>query len=431
MSFTFSNPFLYDGMVYVGQPTFVKCAEEGRRFGECTELKICVESSTTWQDTVKDLFPSIYIEVASTQEELISFLDLGICNVAGYEGPMKQYLAGIGYVVGEKMMTKEPNAFVTRSDDREFSDAINWVLQALIWGEEQGLTKDLTLCRNSSDLNSYQVSDLDFMNAVHCVGNYGEIMGAQRTDGGKNHINRGKSGMMYALPFGKIDREYNLGDLQEGTLKSIRNDGHLKCGVLAPPGFKSNLAENKGLMGMGIDYCHALASALFFGDSDSVDIFTFPNFGNSSYIALANGKVDVIAGGKVQKKFDFRSTDSLEGFHFSTPYYYGDTESDVGVYSMVTRQDDLLLSSFVDVIVLGSIYAQENGIKRDDRLKMPQMTLFGNELTWALRDSVEYAGNYDEIYKKNFESNHTDETRGRNAVNQGGPLMLSRSGLPD
>lgn len=146
MSFTFSNPFLYDGMVYVGQPTFVKCAEEGRRFGECTELKICVESSTTWQDTVKDLFPSIYIEVASTQEELISFLDLGICNVAGYEGPMKQYLAGIGYVVGEKMMTKEPNAFVTRSDDREFSDAVNWALQALIWGEEQGLTKDLTLC---------------------------------------------------------------------------------------------------------------------------------------------------------------------------------------------------------------------------------------------------------------------------------------------
>lgn len=77
MSFTFSNPFLYDGMVYVGQPTFVKCAEEGRRFGECTELKICVESSTTWQDAIKDLFPSIYIEVASTQEELISFLDLG------------------------------------------------------------------------------------------------------------------------------------------------------------------------------------------------------------------------------------------------------------------------------------------------------------------------------------------------------------------
>ena len=65
-------------MVYVGtKPTFVKCAEEGRCFGECTELKNCAESSTTWQDNIKDLFPSIYIEVASTQEELISFLDLG------------------------------------------------------------------------------------------------------------------------------------------------------------------------------------------------------------------------------------------------------------------------------------------------------------------------------------------------------------------
>ena len=172
------------------------------------------------------------------------------------------------------------------------------------------------------------------------------------------------------------------------------------CGVLTPPDFKPNLAENKGLMGMGIDYCHALASALFVGDSDSVDIFTFPNSDNSSYMSLTNGTVDVLAGGKVQsKKFDFGS-DSLEGFDFSTPYYYGDSEPYASVYSMVTRQDDLLFSYFVDIIVLGSIYAQENGITSDDRLNMPQVTLFGVELTWALRDSVEYAGNYDEIYEK-------------------------------
>ena len=72
-----------------------------------------------------------------------------------------------------------------------------------------------------------------------------------------------------------------------------------------------------------------------------------------------------------------------------------------------------------------------NGITSDDRLKMPQVTLFGVELTWGLRDSVEYAGNYDEIYEKNFGGNYTEETRGRNAVNQGGPLMLSRPGLQD
>ena len=83
---------------YVGQPTFVKCAEEGRRYGECAALKICVESSTTWQDTAKDLFPSTYIGVASTAEELLSFLDLGRCNVAAYDGPMITYLADKGYV---------------------------------------------------------------------------------------------------------------------------------------------------------------------------------------------------------------------------------------------------------------------------------------------------------------------------------------------
>jgi len=44
--------------------------------------------------------------------------------------------------VGDKLMTKEPLSIVTRNNDREFSDVINWVVHSLFYGEEQGMTKD-------------------------------------------------------------------------------------------------------------------------------------------------------------------------------------------------------------------------------------------------------------------------------------------------
>jgi len=40
--FTFSSPYYYDGMAYFGNDTFVRCAEEYKRFDECSSLLICV-----------------------------------------------------------------------------------------------------------------------------------------------------------------------------------------------------------------------------------------------------------------------------------------------------------------------------------------------------------------------------------------------------
>merc|ERR1719401_1628812 len=77
--------------------------------------------------------------------------------------------------VGREMMTKEPLAMVTRNSDVEFSNVVNWVVQALFYGEEQGLTKNVSLCRNNAKSMFPPASGMNFLNAVYCVGNYGEI----------------------------------------------------------------------------------------------------------------------------------------------------------------------------------------------------------------------------------------------------------------
>ena len=102
------------------------------------------------------------------------------------------------------------------------------------------------------------------------------------------------------------------------------------------------------------------------------------------------------------------------------------SSDDVSFYSIATRdhEDDVLFSSFVNFIVIATIYAQENQIQRNESNYMPLVFLFGDEFNWVLRDAIAHSGSYDEIYTKNFGS-ESEVDRGRNALNKGGPMMHS------
>ena len=192
-------------MVYVGNRTFVKCAEEHKRYEECRSLQICVESDTTYHALLKTLFPPDYITVGSTLDETTEMLFNHTCNVIVSDKTIILIVTWLNnairdgrYVMGDKMMSKEPYAIITRNTDREFSDVVNWVVHAVISGEEQGLSKNASLCQNHTDLASHDASNLDFMNAVHCVGNYAEIVDGDANNPGLNEINYG-TGMLYAI----------------------------------------------------------------------------------------------------------------------------------------------------------------------------------------------------------------------------------------
>jgi len=320
-------------------------------------------------------------------------------------------------------MTKEPLSIVTRNTDREFSDIINWIVHALFYGEEQGLTKNSSLCQNSSNLTPHHASDLNFMNAVYCVGNYGELFDEDENNRGLNQINDGSTGMLYATPFGQLNHEndylsiFATGDT---LIDGIREKGSLNCGVIVPEDFDGQITNSSKLVGMSVDYCQTLTAALFNGDSKVVNWSTFMESDESSFVALNNGTIDVLAGGRVEKKYDFGSSSSFSGFQFSTPYYFGNETAgeDVSFFAFTTREDDVMFTSFVNFIILATIYAQEEGMERDK-----------SEEIWVLRDVIAYSGSYDQIYKNNFE-NVTEGERGRNILNiNGDPQIHSFPGL--
>ncbi|KAL7534572.1 hypothetical protein ACHAWF_004886, partial [Thalassiosira exigua] len=408
--FAFSSPYNYDGLIYSGNSTFVKCAEEHKRYKECSSISICVYKASTHYELLRMSFPSEYFKLVSSYAEMLDMLLNDTCNVVAED---KGFLHGglpdifvardRGFVEGGKMMTKEPLAMVTRNTDMEWSDAVNWVLQALIYGEEQGLTRDSSRCQIGANLDLQSASDLDFMNAVHCVGNYAEQH--DRKKRGMNQINNG-TGMVFAIPFGNLDQD-EITDLpSDSMLAKVMNKGSFNCGVVVPDGFAGNVMESDGLVGMSVDYCRTLSAALFTGDSNNINFITLQETKDSPYADLANGTIDVLVGGKLQRKYDFGLPPLFRGLQYSTSYYFGDEAAtdDVSFYSMATRQEDVLFDSFVNMVVLATIFADENGITKEESRRMPLVSIFGPKLYWSLRDAISYSGSYDKLYRKHFGS---------------------------
>ena len=146
-------------------------------------------------------------------------------------------------------MIKEPLAIVTHVDDREFSDIVNWVLQALFFGEEKGLGKYPPLCQKDTMLPS-NASDLDCMNAVCCVGNYGDIYGGDdaETRGIMNLINN-STGLLYVLPFDNLDDDEHFEPSADSAMANVANEGILNCGVIVSEDFDGDIEESDKLVG--------------------------------------------------------------------------------------------------------------------------------------------------------------------------------------
>lgn len=308
---------------------YVECAEERRRFMDCSSLRICTDE-TTGLPFLKASFPSDFIVVSLSLEGMLERIKDGRCNVM--IGNKKSLLLNIAethasdgtFVLGEKLLTKEPSAVVTRDDDREFSNVVEWVVQALFFGEERGLARSPSLCRTRAD-SPGGAADLDFLNAVYCVGNYKEIS-RDGDNRGMNLINDGTTGMIYPIPFGELEQEDDdLDVLGKTILHEIRNNGTLNCGVIVPDGFDGaeDRATVKELFNMTIDYCKTVAAAMFNGNFYSVNLQFFLESEDESFLALNNGTIDVLSGVTIKKKHYFKSSPSLGGFRFSTPYYYG------------------------------------------------------------------------------------------------------------
>lgn len=254
--FTFSAPCAYDGMAYTGNDaTLIECAEKKERYGACSSLSICVFPDSIHFEYLSSNFPNGFYTTVSTLDEVKLMMGNGTCNV-GASNLVAIEMASMFGINGKKLFTKDPEAIVTRNTDREFSDVVNWVLQALFYGEEQGLTKNATLCSTTKNVTSL-AAELNYLNAVYCVGSYKDVYDIKSGFRGMNGINNGTS-MHYPIPFGDLDYAFgleesesdNFGPRPGSTFSDIIIDTKLNCGVFIQNG---NDTESLAIDGLSED----------------------------------------------------------------------------------------------------------------------------------------------------------------------------------
>jgi len=178
--FSFSTPYLYDGLSFGGIPPYSSCAGSLSTTGNCVGLSVCVLAGTTWMDTVEDVLPASHIVAHTEIDEMYKMLVNGTCNVIsgertyiseatvklnGYHGP---------YELANRTFSKEPLSVVTRDHDSHWSLFVDWAIQALFVAEELGISQANASSFFESQTTTFGTEFMDvFRNVIAAVGNYG------------------------------------------------------------------------------------------------------------------------------------------------------------------------------------------------------------------------------------------------------------------
>jgi len=456
-SFIFSKIYLYARAIYMGNQTYVECAETKQRYGHCSGIRICCAYPSGHYDFLARQFPSDYIVPVSVRENYGKTLPLvdsyvnGTCNTIFADDLLVKFYSRKNHnqrrqiFSGNQTAMIDPQGIVTRGDDREFADVMSWVINAAIYGEEQNISKNPSLCQpyDSPPTASYEI---DYMLAVYCVGNYMDVSDEE----GRGEMNRINNGTSMVLPTTfDVLADPNAESVQ-GTLAAIRSKGRLDCGVVVPTDVNVSLMDAKGAIGVSVSYCKALSAAILNGDVKSIRLLPYLEE-SDSVEALNDGTVDVVAGAKAQMQYDLGGP-GVPGVFFTAPYLYGNETASEGVtmVTMATREDDEMFCSFVNLVVLAPSHAQVHGINQLRSDDMPLVSIFGSNIGWALRDAVGQTGSYYEILSSNEMGVHYDAavmneqskvgslefTMDRNTVVDAHeathtPLMLSTPGLKE
>ena len=409
VGFTFSTPYLYSGIAFVGVPEYVDCVDELETFvGICRQLKICVATGTTHETILDNLLAASYIiRTKEGLSEFIDHLDNGTCNV------FVQDAAGLSevndgslddYKIGSRVFLSEPLALVTRDNDSEWSRLVDNVVQFAFAAEGLNLTQRdarLLLEEGTSENRSKAYDQMVLLTAE--LGNYDEMY--QRNlktifpREGPNLLydtSVDKSGLLYYMPFGDIDIR-GPGAKSGRTLERVMERGHLICAL----GSNNDLARysnvTKTWNGMAVEFCKALSAALFLGQNQTiifVDIRAHDDAGAST--ALINGTVDIISG--ISLTLEKQSTQNIA---FSAPWYYDNLGN---AFGMATGPDDSTWQDFVYWVVMASMYAEDQNITSANPLAMPLVSLFGEDFKAMFLDSISAAGSYSEIHESSRQS---------------------------
>lgn len=446
--FTFTVPYLYQGMQLAGVPSHVECGDQGLEYiAACGDIQVCVVADSTHQQKLSSYLPGRQMTAVKSRELLREALANGLCNVIVHEGynlaePLIREAGYTGeYLVGKTLFSKEPLAMITSPRDTQFSNFANSVLQSLIRAEAKNITQSTAEQFDQTGAFGEPYVDM-FRHAVAAGGNYQELWHRhmeeyleRQTLNLINYESPNATGLLYSHPYGSITGSFGK---PGNTLLEVKSRGQLRCGIIARgPGF-AELDVNGTFAGIDADFCRAVTASVFAGFVDGVE-FIEVNDEQEGFERLAAKDFDLFAGALWNLENDVSVPGVDQGFFFSQPYFFGDSSSNStgkisshveGQHCLATTEDDHLWSSFVYWITAAVFDAEEVGITQGMSNNMPDVFIFGGDFLLMFQDAILAVGNYQELYEKNL--GRIIPRSGRNLLNGNvGPQLFAMPGIMD
>ena len=142
-----------------------------------------MSQNTDYETQLKNLFPeSLIVPIDMPSSMIAKELADGSCEVIA--GSVIDVTATVtrevyptgAYQVGSNRWSKDPFALVTRQDDPQWSQFVFWIVSALFFAEEQGITKQSAATATMPLVNLFGPSFSSmFRHAVEASGSYEEI----------------------------------------------------------------------------------------------------------------------------------------------------------------------------------------------------------------------------------------------------------------
>jgi general L-amino acid transport system substrate-binding protein len=226
LKFTFVGVNYYDGQGFI-----VPSALEVASATELDGATICIQTGTTTELNLADFFRANGISYEpvpiATNAEALQQYAAGACDAyttdaSGLAASRATFEDPSAHVILPEIISKEPLGPLVRQGDDQWADIVRWVLNAMIAGEEYGVTsenvEDLAQGTDNPEINRLLGTEetlgdmlgLDNEWAVRVlrdVGNYGEVFAATIGEDTEIGLARGLNaqwvdgGLLYAPPF--------------------------------------------------------------------------------------------------------------------------------------------------------------------------------------------------------------------------------------
>ena len=440
--FAFTFPYFFDGLTMGGIPANVDCAEnfDFNSTEVCEQTLVCVSEGTTHEQILDGLIPPENLIVLPSSQ--VGFPSR--CNVqaseSAYIGPEAVKANGyLGeYKLGTELLSQEPISIVVTEADPTFRDLIEWLIQALIFAEEESISKansfklGPTYVFGGNETNPHPTLEKVFENAVAFRGNYGEMYNFNLQSflprGGMNKLNTGTSPIMLAFPLGDVDVLGPEIERLSPTVAAIKARGFLNCGVNIRKGFADFDTVTRQWSGFDVELCQAIAAALF----DGVPQVVYTDLPASErFKVLAQGRVDVLARLTTWTlSRDVKEPGTGVGLSFSYPYFQDGLKfGGVGEYTGCADRRDIISCQDLKVCVLSGT-SFEKRVKELYTINYVETKFTFQEMIAALNDGScnAIAGGFHDVARETiFErgyDNPGEYTVGENVFSKD-PLALT------